>query len=116
MDRNVVGLGALAAALLVPSLAFAQAPPADKSPASPKAEQTDPRACGQGNATVGEGGVDVQKQPGASLSDKLARSNGVICPPAGVDPEIREPTPPGGSMRVIPPPGTPGGNPNVEPK
>ena len=83
---------------------------------APKAEQTDPKACATGNATVGEGGLDVQKQPGANLSDKLAQSNGVICPPPGVDPEIHEPTPPGGSMKVIPPPGTPGGNPNVQPK
>ena len=48
--------------------------------------------------TVGEG-------PGsAPLSDKLAQSKGVICPPSG------------GRLRVIPPPGAPGGDPNVQPK
>ena len=58
----------------------------------------------------------MQKQPGDTLSDKLAQSGGVICPPAGVDPEIHEPTPPGGPMPVIPPPGSPGGDPSVQPK
>jgi hypothetical protein len=50
------------------------------------------------------------------LSDKLAESKGVICPPTGVDPDIRVPPPGGGELRVIPPPGAPGGNPNVQPK
>jgi hypothetical protein len=31
------------------------------------------------------------------MSDKLARSGGVICPPKNVDPEIKQPTPPGGN-------------------
>ena len=50
------------------------------------------------------------------LGDQLAKSDGVLCPPAGVDPEIRAPTPDAGNMPVIPPPGSPGGNPNVRPK
>ena len=59
--------------------------------------------------TVGKGGeIDTQRQDGKeNLSDKLARSGGVICPPEHVDPEIRQPTPPGGNMPVIPPPGSP---------
>jgi opacity protein-like surface antigen len=119
MDREIriLGLAAIAAIILAPALAAA-APPVDSAQVAPKAEQTDPKACANGNATVGQGGggVDVRGQPGSNLSDKLAQSNGVICPPAGVDPEIHEPTPPGGSMKVIPPPGTPGGNPSVQPK
>jgi hypothetical protein len=107
----------LTVAILSPALARAQAPPRNTMQVAPKAEQVDPKACGQGRATVGQGGgLDVQKQPGATLSDKPAQSNGVICPPAGVDSEIREPAPPGGAMPVIPPPGSPGGNPNVQPK
>ena len=91
--------------------------PRRRPPAAPKAAQIDPKACANGHATVGQGGgIDVQKQPGATLSDKLAQSNGVICPPVGVDPEIQEPTPPGGALKVIPPPGSPGGNPDVQPK
>lgn len=50
-----------------------------------------------------------------NLSDKLARTGGVICPP-NVDPDIKAPTPNAGKMPVIPPPGSPGGNPNVQPK
>jgi len=114
MDREIriLGLAAIAAAILAPALAAA-APPVDSAQVTPKAEQTDPKACANGSATVGEGGgVDARSQPGSNLSDKLAQSNGVICPPAGVDPEIHEPTPPGGSMKVIPPPGNPG----VQPK
>jgi hypothetical protein len=53
---------------------------------------------------------------GQSLSDRLAASNGVICPPAGVDPGIAAPPIGGGRMPVIPPPDTPGGVPNIRPK
>jgi hypothetical protein len=63
-----------------------------------------------GSATVGAA------QPGNDLSDKLARSNGVICPPPGVDPDIHVPPPQGGALRVVPPPGTPGGDQRTIPK
>ena len=59
--------------------------------------------------TVGGGGSE-------SLSDKLARSKGVICPPAGVDREMQVAPPDGGKLRVIPPRGTPGGDEGVQPK
>jgi hypothetical protein len=39
-----------------------------------------------------------------SLSEKLAQSGGVICPPQGLDPDIRAPAPNGGRTPVIPPP------------
>jgi hypothetical protein len=57
--------------------------------------------------------TDPRAEP---LSDKLARSDGVLCPPTGVDPEIRAPTPETGNMPVIPPPGSPGGDPTIRPK
>ena len=50
------------------------------------------------------------------LSDKLARSKGVICPPAGIDRDMQVTPPGGGHLKVIPPPGTPGGDQNVQPK
>jgi hypothetical protein len=50
------------------------------------------------------------------LGDRLARSGGVLCPPAGVDPQMHAPTPDAGNTPVIPPPGSPGGDPNVRPK
>jgi hypothetical protein len=59
-------------------------------------------------------GPTVGRAP--ELSDKLAESKGVICPPAGVDPDIRVQPPAGGELKVIPPPGTPGGDPSVQPK
>ena len=60
--------------------------------------------------TVGEG---KSSEP---LSDRLAQSKGVICPPTGVDPQMQVPPPGGGRLKVLPPPGTPGGDPNVQPK
>jgi hypothetical protein len=50
------------------------------------------------------------------LSDKLAQSKGIICPPAGVDPQMQVTPPGGGRLKVIPPPGTPGGDQGVQPK
>jgi hypothetical protein len=117
MAMNIVGLAVLAVALAVPALAVAQAPPETKAPIAPKTDKLDPNACANNRATVGRGGdLDMQKPAGRTLSDQLARSDGVICPPARVDPEIKAPTPPGGAMKVIPPPGAPGGDPNVQPK
>src|SRR5260221_191382 len=50
------------------------------------------------------------------LGYKLAGSDGVVCPPAGIDPEMRAPAPDGGRTPVIPPPGSPGGDPSIRPK
>jgi hypothetical protein len=55
-------------------------------------------------------------QSAEPLSDQLARSDGVLCPPAGVDPQMRAPTPDAGNTPVIPPPGSPGGDPSIRPK
>jgi hypothetical protein len=58
----------------------------------------------------------VPPASGSSSSD-LNRSGGVITPPAGIDPEIKQSPPATGStMPIIPPPGTPGGNPAIKPK
>jgi hypothetical protein len=90
----------------------AGAPAQDRPPTA-----VDPRACAPDErlppprendpATTGRG---------ENLSDKLARTDGVICPPPNVDPEIRAPTPDAGRTPVIPPPGSPGGDPTVRPK
>jgi hypothetical protein len=58
----------------------------------------------------------ISKGKSANLSDQLAQSNGVICPPSGVDPKMATPPRAGGAMPVIPPPGAPGGDPNTVPK
>ena len=66
--------------------------------------------------TVAPEGTTTTGQRAEPLGDKLARSDGVLCPPAGVDPEIRAPTPDTGNTPVIPPPGSPGGDPTLRPK
>lgn len=117
MNNRIVGLTAFSIAALLPAFAAAQTAPKPSTPIAPKTEQLDSKACAGSDthATVGQGG-DMQMRQNGNLSDKLARSDGVICPPSQVDPEIRVPTPPGGAMPVIPPAGSPGGDPSVQPK
>lgn len=89
---NTAARGSLAAlAAMLASAAFAPAHAADARPCTP------------------------QEQSNQTLGEQLNQSNGVICPPE-IDPEMKAPTPPGGSTPVIPLPGSPGGNPNVQPK
>jgi hypothetical protein len=119
MNIRSVMLAASAAVILAPAISFAQTPPKAQVPVAPKTEQLDPKACAHSDtqATVGQGGTRMQQPDGGgNLSEKLARSDGVICPPDQVDPEIKAPTPPGGPMPVVPPPGSPGGDPSVRPK
>jgi len=60
--------------------------------------------------------LTIPPSSGTTSSD-LARSGGVITPPADVDPQIkRTPSHSADPMPVIPPPGTPGGDPSVKPK
>ena len=65
---------------------------------------------------AGRNAPTVGKESERTLSDQLAQSKGVICPPAGVDPGMQQRPPEGGAIKVIPPPGSPGGNPQVQPK
>ena len=94
----------LAISLVVASTAaHAQAtPPANCAPT-----QTNPQ-----QGTLSPNGT-INGEP---LSDKLAKSDGVLCPPSGVDTEMHVPTPNAGTTPVIPPPGSPGGDQNVRPK
>ena len=86
--RRIRALGMAASAILLSTAAMGQAPPTTKPPVAPKAEQLDPNACAQADtpSTMGKGGeVDQQTQDAqGNLSDKLARSGGVICPPKNV--------------------------------
>ena len=75
----------------------------------------DPKGCAPGERLQTDGKA-ADSKAGEPLSDKLARTDGVICPP-NVDPEIKAPTPEhGNKMPVIPPPGSPGGDPSIQPK
>ena len=104
---------------MLAAAANAQAP---LSPTNPPAQTAPPAAQTQANCApmqqrdnAASNGATVG-QSSEALGDKLARSDGTLCPPAGIDPEIRAPTPKGGNMPVIPPPGAPGGDPSVRPK
>src|ERR1700744_2839427 len=103
--------------LMLATAAHAQAP---ASPATPPAQTATPAASqpsncapmppnGTGTNTNKKEGTTVGK-PNEPLGDKLARSDGTLCPPSKVDPAIRAPTPESGKMDVIPPPGSPGGD------
>ena len=105
----------------VSGAAGAQAPPA---PATPPAQTAPPSPARVNDCatmpSAAPGPIVPQGtttgQSGEPLSDKLARSDGVLCPPAGVDPQMRAPTPDAGNTPVIPPPGSPGGDPTIRPK
>ncbi len=101
---------------------FAQAPPS-AAPAAQTAPAVPVRTgngCAPTEVNPQQGTVSPKDtttgQVPEPLGDKLARSDGVLCPPTGVDPEIRAPTPDTGNTPVIPPPGSPGGDPSMHPK
>ena len=109
----------LAAILLASMLAFpahGQAPNATPPGAAPCSPHLLPGS--PGTPPVGTTGeAQGRAIPPDNLSDRLARADGVLCPPPNVDPEMKLPTPETGSdMPVIPPPGSPGGDPSVRPK
>ena len=88
-------------------------PPAQTAPPAPANDCTPMKPVPPRGIIAPEGTTGQRAEP---LGDKLAKSDGVLCPPSGVDPEIRAPTPDAGNMPVIPPPGSPGGDPTIRPK
>ena len=113
--RTIVTLGLFLGA---PTLAFAQSPPAAAKPCEPGAmTQVDPSTRSPGTKDPGknEPNTTGSANNNGNLSDKLARGDGVLCPP-NVDSGMSAPPPGGGKTPVIPPPGSSGGNPNVQPK
>jgi hypothetical protein len=103
-------------------VAGAQAPPAPATPPAQTAPPAPQRAANcapmQPAPNAGAAAPDgtTTGHRAEPLGDKLARSDGVLCPPSGVDPEIRAPIPDTGNTPVIPPPGSPGGDPTIRPK
>src|SRR4051812_1916608 len=79
--------------------AIAQSPPTPTTPPAPTAPAATPRATdcspmqpgSPRGAEAPEGTTTGQRRE--PLGDRLARSDGVLCPPSGIDPEIRAPTP-----------------------
>jgi len=115
---NIILAGLLIAAS---GSAIAQAPPAPATPlqqtAPPSQQHTaDCTPQDRPNRATAPDGITTgrSREP---LGDKLAKSDGVLCPPSGIDPEMHAPAPStDGAMPVIPPPGSPGGDPTVKPK
>jgi hypothetical protein len=101
----------------VSAVAHAQAPPTPATPpqATAPAPDQNPACAPNVRATATPDGITTGRA-GEPLGDKLAKTNGVLCPPSGVDPEMHAPTPEGGTTPVIPPPGSPGGDQRVQPK
>jgi hypothetical protein len=102
--------------------AIAQAPPAPATPsqqtAPPPAQQSTncaPTRPDHDRGTVRPDGTTTG-QAREPLGEQLAKSDGVLCPPSGVDPEMRAPAPDVGKTPVIPPPGSPGGDLSQRPK
>jgi hypothetical protein len=80
--RGICILEITVSAILLSTAALAQAPPTTKPPVAPMAEQLDRNACAQTDtpSTMGKGAeIDRQTQDAqGNLSDRLARSGGVI--------------------------------------
>lgn len=102
--------------------ALAQAPP---TPATPPQQTAPPAPYRPQNCAPMEKGAhpgapapdgQTTGQSREPLGDKLSQSDGVLCPPADVDPEMRAPAPDAGKTPVIPPPGSPGGDKSIRPK
>jgi hypothetical protein len=111
----IIAASLAGAALTVPAQAQRPAAPPQVEAAPPK---LDPKACSDRERAKSG---DTQETQGSAVpkddpSDKLARTDGVICPPPDIDPNVRQPAPSGGNMPVISPPGSPGGDPSVQPK
>jgi hypothetical protein len=106
--------------LAMPVVAFAQAPPTRATPAQQTAPPPPHEAVNCApmtpDGTTSTEHSTIGRAGGEPLGDKLARSDGVLCPPSNVDPAMRAPAPETGKMPVIPPPGSPGGDPTVRPK
>ena len=107
--------------MVVADVAGAQAPPgpttppAKTAPPSPDRANCAPMQPAPSTGTASPEGTTTGQRP-EPLGDKLARSDGVLCPPPGVDPEMHAPAPDTGKTPVIPPPGSPGGDPTIRPK
>jgi hypothetical protein len=97
MQRKLLVLAAIAAALCRPAAAIEAAPPTDAIPGKVAPAPDAPN-------------TDLSKKSG-ELSDKLSKSNGVIHPEGGLDPKMQKPAPATGAIQVIPPPDAPGAQP-----
>jgi hypothetical protein len=115
---RIAGALLLFGASNVPFPGSAQTRPAPlPEAAEPAPPKLDPKACAdRERLTLGDTHTMQGRPAQENLSEKLARTDGIICPPPDLDSDIRAPAPGGGRTPVIPPPGSPGGDPSVRPK
>jgi hypothetical protein len=108
--------------LAIASVLFAATASAQAPPSTPQAvpvqgtvrcTPVQPPAAQQGNGAPSQQTTGQSREP---LSDRLAQSDGVMCPPNEVDRQMHKQPPDEGKTPVIPPPGSPGGDPNLRPK
>jgi hypothetical protein len=101
--------------LLIAGLIIATASAASAQTA-PSTNCTPTQASPQGTITPNDSATTGKSNE--QLGDKLAKSDGVLCPPSNVDPAMRAPAPHSDSSNtpVIPPPGSPGGDQSIRPK
>ena len=112
--RTSAGIAIL---LLTTAAVHAQAPPS--APPAPPAQQATVRCAPIQLPNSGQGSAPSPQTTGQSrepLSDRLAQSDGVLCPPSNIDPQMHKDAPNEGKMPVITPPGGPGGDPTIRPK
>lgn len=112
---------AISIVFVTAAVAHAQAPPANPQPVpSPQATvrcaPVQPPGAEQGQQGKGPAPGQTTGQSREPLSDRLAQSEGVMCPPSDIDPRMHKEAPDVGRTPVIPPPGSPGGDPNLRPK
>src|SRR5262245_4050063 len=80
---------------------------AQSNQATPPGAGTDPKACAPGERLQpGPRGPQGTTGQGDDTSDKLARTDGVICPP-NLDQQMEAPPSDSGKTPVLPPPGSP---------
>jgi hypothetical protein len=104
--------------LLTTAAASAQAPPATlQAQAGPQPTvRCTPVVPPNAAQTQGAPSQQTTGQSREPLSDRLAQSDGIMCPPSNIDPQMQKDPPNEGRTPVLPPPGSPGGDPTLRPK
>jgi hypothetical protein len=110
---------ALFSAAIVAASALATAASA-QSPDGPVAgpPKLDPKACSDGERLWLGDTHETQGRaiPADDPGKTLARTDGVICPPPEIDPDLQRPPPGGSAMPVIPAPENPPDGRSIQPE
>lgn len=101
MKRILTVICVSAAVSLISTATFVRA----QQPLQPETPKLDPKACAdRDRLTLGDiHEPKVKETTGSNPGEKLARTDGVICPPPYLDPDINAQAPGSGRTPVIPP-------------